>query len=888
MTKNITAANRNKHNENPIDSSLLIVPFGGSAKIQEPNKQLQGGKGASLLKMTSMDLRVPPGFILTTESYRSYQQNAEEYKKSIESSLRDSIAHIEEAVGRTFGDASDPLLVSVRSGAAISMPGMMDTILNLGLTSQNVVQVAARQGEKFAYSSFLRLISQFTALVLQPESNTELEAALDMGTPPADAAEAKERTERALALLTELGTPFPQDVWEQLWSAVETVFCSWNNERAMVYRNLQNIPHDIGTACTVMAMVFGNRSDKSGTGVCFSRDPSTGELGISGEYLTEGQGEDVVAGIRTPAPIALEFDPASLKSKHPAIFTELCESIDHLETQFRDMVDVEFTIEDEVLYFLQCRAAKRSATSALKIAVDMLEDQTIDEHEALDRITAQHIASLLRPSFHEEKIKKAKEENLHLADGLPAGPGAATGVICFNEADAPEATPWILVRRETSPEDVKGMSMAAGVLTVRGGMSSHAALVARQLGIVAVVGCEAAEIDDAAGTISFGETVLKAGEWISINGSTGAVYRGQIETTAASLSDPHAARILGIADQRRALQVRANADTVEQAERARSFGAEGIGLCRTEHMFFGEDRLPLVQQLILSRSEEERTAALKKLEALQEEDFYGILKAMDGCPVTVRTIDPPLHEFLPHGESEVQSLASQLSISVDELKVRISDMRENNPMLGFRGCRLGIVHPAIPKMQAWALSAAAARLKKEGFDPRPEIMIPLTSTAKELQEHRQALDEEIRKTEEKQGITLDLPIGTMIEVPRAAVTAGEIAQHADFLSFGTNDLTQLTFGLSRDDASAFLPHYLERDIFHVDPFVSVDRDGVGFLMNHAVEAARKAKPGMKIGICGEHGGDPDSIALCQELGLTYVSCSPFRVPVARLAAGQVV
>jgi len=864
-------------------SDPLIVCFGGDAPAVIANKDLHGGKGASLITMTSLGLRVPPGFILTTAAYRLHSKEPNHFKDEIWNDVQKSIEHIERTLGKKFGEGGDPLLVSVRSGAPVSMPGMMDTILNLGLCSNNIELVALEQGEFFAWSSYLRLISQITKLTvdLDIKVDAELIDILDMSKAPIGN-KAKERCIKSLALLAKRGSPFPQDPWQQLRSAIRAVFSSWNNERAKVYRKLQNIPETLGTACSVQAMIFGNRNEKSGTGVCFSRDPSTGKPGLVGEYLVMGQGEDVVAGIRTPAPLeAIKADTNDLKEKSldvvlPDRFEELKKTVAMLEEKLHDILDIEFTIENGTLYFLQCRSAKRSAKSALKSALDFLGDQRITQEEALKRIEPQHIASMLQPSFDKEAVERAHVEGDFLARGLPAGPGAAIGKICFDEADAPNES-WILVRHETCPDDVPSMVNASGVLTVHGGMSSHAALVARQLGIVCIVGCEDLQISGGSLTID-GQT-LNEGDVISINGSTGEVFRGSLPMEKSTQSTDLIDRILDVSDGHRRLAVRANADTGEQAEVARKFGAKGIGLARTEHMFFG-NRLPLIQKLIIAKNGDKRVEALEELKKLQQKDFYDLLKEMNGLPVTIRTIDPPLHEFLPKKE-HAMALAENLGVYVDEVIERIEELAESNPMLGLRGCRVGILYPEIPLMQIEALASAAKMLKDEGMDPMPEIMIPLTSCREELLNHRKKLEKAIKKITD-----ISIPIGTMVEVPRAALTASEIAEAADFLSFGTNDLTQLTLAISRDDASLFLPTYLEKGIYPHDPFASLDRSGVGKLMKMAISEAREVKPDIKIGICGEHGGDPDSIEFCESLGLDYVSCSPYRVPVARLAGAH--
>ena len=860
----------------PTSTSDLLVCFGGDATPVTPNKMLHGGKAASLIEMTSLGLRVPPGFTLTTDAYKRYAAASDRFREIIWRDLRTAMEHLEHATVRYFGQGGDPLLVSVRSGAPVSMPGMMDTVLNLGLTVHNIESVAERQGSLFAWSSFLRLIAQMTALTHGDvlEKDKTLRKILNMQEKPDSAKEATHRCKEAVAILTTKNIPFPSDPWEQLWIAIQTVFQSWDNERAQVYRKLQKIPDDLGTACTVQAMIFGNRDDHSGTGVCFSRDPATGEPGLTGEYLRNAQGEDVVAGTVTPDPVA------TLREYDPDIYEELSNTVSSLEQKHSDMLDIEFTIESGILYFLQCRVAKRSAQGALRIGLKFLEEGTITEQTLLSRIHPDQITQLLRPGFDLVSKQSAGDP---IATGLPAGPGATTGRICLDPSHAPEYDPWILVRNETSPDDVPAMVESAGVLTAHGGMSSHAALVARQLGIVCIAGCSTLKIDQNLGCIYIGSIKLDEGEWISLDGTTGEVFATKISTHKCLTDlDGQLSDVLAIADRSRRMSVRANADTEDQAMIARSFGAAGIGLARTEHMFFGEDRLPLMQRLILAHQDSvNRAEALDALEQLQTKDFKTLLRSMDSLPVTIRTLDPPLHEFLPKRE-DAMLVSDQLGIPVDEIVERIDSLGETNPMLGFRGCRIGLLCPRIPKMQIRALARATISLRSEGLDPRPEIMVPLVGSPEELRNTRMYIEEEMQSIDPN----LEIPIGTMIEVPRACLVAKEIAKHADFLSFGTNDLTQLTLGISRDDAGSFLPKYIEQNIYTEDPFSSLDRSGVGSLMHLAVAGARAVKPDIKIGICGEQGGDPATIAFCEELKLDYVSCSPYRVPVARLAGAQ--
>ncbi|MFH0770406.1 MAG: pyruvate, phosphate dikinase [Candidatus Peregrinibacteria bacterium] len=874
------------------DTQTFWVPFGGHAKPVKPDPLLHGGKAASLLEMTRAGLRVPPGCILTTEVFRMRNEDRKRADQIIEEAIQIGIAHIEQASGKSFARGTVPLLLSVRSGAPVSMPGMMDTILNVGLSDGIIEGMAGTMGERFAWGSYLRLIAQMAPLIVPAGTSSDvLDHLLDFSRPLESALEAKERCLRALTHLTTMGYPFPQNPFDQLRLAIHAVFDSWNSRRCRVYRELHSLPSSLGTACTLQAMIFGNLNEKSGTGVCFSRDPSTGEKRLTGEYLPVAQGDDVVAGIRTPFPLAIEdagreSDRAhTLEGQSRALYRELQSAVEEREDAFHSVLDIEFTVEDSVLYFLQCRSAKLSAHAAVSSLLDFYQEGHLTARAIAGRVTGKQISQLLKPGFDHASEKAAEKEGRLLATGLPAGPGVAVGQIILEASRAPADTPWILVRSQTSPEDVPDMVKAAGVLTSHGGMSSHASLVARQMGITCVTGCEAVRGDPQNHAIHIGSKTLKEGDILSIDGSTGKVYEGEIPFSGAQNGSLLIERLLTITDPLATLSVFANADTAEQATTARAFGARGIGLVRTEHMFFGTDRLPLIQRLILAEDDRSRTGAIAELEVLQTNDFEALLAVMDGLPVTVRTIDPPLHEFLPH-EQGIDAAAEKLHMSPEKIRQSVHALREENPMLGLRGCRLGILHPEIPLMQVRALLRAACTLKKRGMDPQPSIMIPLTSGSEELHVHRLALEREIERILAENAVSIPCPIGTMIEVPRAALLAREVAKEADFFSFGTNDLTQMVFALSRDDAASFLPVYIAQGIYPSDPFATLDRKGVGALMRMAVTEARAIKPGMKIGICGEHGGDPASIAFCASLGLDYVSCSPMRVPVARLAAAQ--
>src|SRR5262252_2805561 len=892
---------------------------GGKAEGTKEMKNLLGGKGANLAEMANIGLPVPPGFTITTDVCTEFYAGGKKLPKALDADVRSQIARMEKVVGAKFGDAKNPLLVSVRSGARASMPGMMDTILNLGLNDKTAAGLAAKSGnERFAYDSYRRFVAMYGDVVLglKPENKEdhdpfdEILAAkkkargvkLDSDL-PADAL--KELvTEFKAEIKKRLGIDFPTDPYKQLEGAIKAVFQSWRNDRADLYRRLNNIPVEWGTAVNVQAMVFGNKGGDSATGVCFTRDPASGENEFYGEFLVNAQGEDVVAGIRTPQKIE------ALGDVLPVAYKQLLDIRKKLEKHYKEMQDIEFTIENGKLYMLQCRNGKRTGFAGVRIAVEMVEEKLIPKEEALRRVEPEALNQLLRPVFLPAAKKAAIESGRLLAKGLPAGPGAATGKVVFfaDEAEALAAkgeTNLILCRHETSPEDIRGMNASLGFMTAFGGMTSHAALVARQMGKVCIVGCDALSFDYHARqmkvTTAKGTVVVREGDWISSDGFAGEVINGRVDTAPSEVIrvlieknlDPKEApvyqryaKLMGWADAARRLRVRANADQPDQSEAAVAFGAEGIGLCRTEHMFFGEGKIGPMREMIVAENEADRRAALEKLLPLQREDFAGIFRAMKGRPVTIRTLDPPLHEFLPHDEAGVRDLAQATGKSVEEIHTRIDELKESNPMLGHRGCRLGITYPEITEMQARAIFEAACDLAAEGQKVYPEVMIPLVGTKKEL-DLQAAL---VRKTAElvfaEKRRKVDYTVGTMIEVPRAAVTANEIAETAEFFSFGTNDLTQTTFGLSRDDVPRVLASYLQHDIYTVDPFVSVDRKGVGGLMKLAVAAGRAEKAKLKIGICGEHGGDPSSVEFCHEIGLDYVSCSPYRLPIARLAAAQ--
>jgi pyruvate, orthophosphate dikinase len=864
-------------------------------------RDLLGGKGANLAEMSNIGLPVPPGFTITTDVCREYYDEGEKLPAPLMDEVRQAMADMERDLGKRFGDTSDPLLVSVRSGSKFSMPGMMDTILNLGLNSDTIQGLIAISGnERFAYDAFRRFVMMYSAVVLNIPKH-DFEHIFDeakrakgvTGDLDLDASDLKEISSKFLAHVRQkIGRDFPQDPYEQLEGAIEAVFRSWNNDRAIVYRRTEKIPDHIGTAVNVQAMVFGNLGDDCGTGVAFTRDPATGENYLYGEYLMNAQGEDVVAGVRTPVPIS------QLKEQNPRVYQEFDEIGRRLEAHYKDIMDLEFTIERDRLFMLQCRAGKRTGPAAVRIAVEMVDEGLISKEEAIQRITGSHLDQLLHP-----RIDTDKATTTEVATGLAASPGAAVGKAVFDADTAEElgskGEKVILVRDETNPDDVHGMLAAQGILTARGGKTSHAAVVARGFGIPCVAGCEAISVNVHQKQFSVGGQTVREGDEITIDGSSGKVYIGSLPLIAPDVSG-HFGILMQWADEFRTLKVRTNADNPRDAQQAVEFGAEGIGLCRTEHMFFEHDRLPLVQEMILTKDESVRQAQLDKLLPIQQKDFEGIFEAMDGRPVTIRLIDPPLHEFLPNYETliaETTELKTKIGLGQSNLQSQLDEkskmlhavegMKEANPMLGLRGVRLSIIFPGLVVMQTRAILQAAATLIKQGRKVLPEIMIPLVSTVNELRVVQNQLEAEARKVIEEQGVDIPYQFGTMIEMPRAALTAGEIAQYAQFFSFGTNDLTQTCFGFSRDDAEGkFLQRYVEQKILPTNPFETIDRSGVGRLMQIAVEEGRRTREGLKCGICGEHGGDPESIYFCHELGLDYVSCSPFRVPIARLAAAQ--
>jgi pyruvate,orthophosphate dikinase len=852
-------------------------------------RNLLGGKGANLAEMTSLGLPVPQGFTVTTEACTRFYQDGKVIAPEIVEQIFDALAKVEEINGKKLGDPDDPFLVSVRSGARASMPGMMDTILNLGLNDETVVGLAKKtNNERFAYDSYRRFIQMFSDVVMEVEKakfDEILDAVKEENGAKLDtdltAENLKEVVKRYKELyLKEKGHEFPQDPKEQLMEAVKAVFRSWDNPRAIVYRRLNDIPGDWGTAVNVQAMVFGNMGNDCGTGVAFTRDPSTGEKRLYGEYLINAQGEDVVAGIRTPQSID------KLKEDMPEVYDQFVKTAEILEKHYRDMQDLEYTIQNGKLYMLQTRNGKRTAAAALKIACDLVNEGMITKDEALLKIDPRTLDTLLHPTFDPAALKKAEA----VAAGLAASPGAACGRVYFTADDAVAASERgekiILVRLETSPEDIEGMHVAEGILTARGGMTSHAAVVARGMGTCCVAGCSEVRVFEAEKYCTIGRHKVNEGDWISLDGSTGKVYLGAVETKPAEVSGDFAT-IMEWADEFRVLKIRTNADTPQDAAKAIEFGAEGIGLTRTEHMFFDPERIPAMREMIVSKTEEERRKALAKILPMQIEDFKGIYKAMGERPVTIRFLDPPLHEFLPTAEDDIVNLAKEMGIAVEDLKGTIAELHEFNPMMGHRGCRLAVTYPEIAEMQTRAVITAAVDVREEtGLNILPEIMIPLVGEINELKYIKDVVVATAEKVMEERGVKIDYKVGTMIEIPRAAITADEIATEAEFFSFGTNDLTQMTFGFSRDDAGKFLNEYYAKKIYESDPFARVDQKGVGKLMEMAVELGRKARPDIKLGICGEHGGDPSSVEFCHKLGLDYVSCSPFRVPIARLAAAQ--
>lgn len=900
-------------------SEKRVYTFGnGKAEGKADMRNLLGGKGANLAEMNLIGVPVPPGFTITTDVCNEYYEvGKEQVVLLLKKEVEDSVKHIETLMNSKFGDPTNPLLVSVRSGARASMPGMMDTILNLGLNDTVVVGLAEKTGnERFAFDSYRRFVQMYGDVVLgmKPENKEDIdpfEAIIQDVKAKRGIKLDNEMNVEELKLLVKLfkeaikkqtGKDFPTDPMEQLWGAICSVFDSWMNDRAILYRKMEGIPQEWGTAVNVQAMVFGNMGDTSATGVCFSRDAGSGENIFNGEYLVNAQGEDVVAGIRTPQQITKEgslrwakqqdIDEEVRFTKYPSmeecmpeVFEQLNAIQDKLEKHYHDMQDMEFTVQDGKLWFLQTRNGKRTGTAMVKIAMDLLHEGEIDEKTALKRCEANKLDELLHPVFDKEALTQAKV----LTRGLPASPGAACGQIVFF---ADDATRWhddghqvIMVRIETSPEDLAGMSAAEGILTARGGMTSHAAVVARGMGKCCVSGAGAIIIDYKKRTIDIDGTVLREGDYISLNGSTGEVYFGEVKTKPAEVTGDFA-ELMDLCSKYTKLVVRTNADTPHDAEVASNFGAVGIGLCRTEHMFFENEKIKVMREMILANSTEERERALDKLLPYQKQDFYGILKCMDGMPVNIRLLDPPLHEFVPHTLEGQQAMADEMGVSVKFIQDRVNSLSEANPMLGLRGCRLGNTFPEITAMQTKAILGAAIQLKKEGFNPMPEIMVPLVGIVNELDIQEAIIRKTAKKLFEKEGLEIEFKVGTMIEIPRAALTADLIAKKAQYFSFGTNDLTQMTFGYSRDDIASFLPSYLEKKILDVDPFQVLDQDGVGQLIKIAVNKGRATRKNLKCGICGEHGGEPSSVKFCHHVGLNYVSCSPFRVPIARLAAAQ--
>ena len=900
-------------------SEKRVYTFGnGKAEGRADMRNLLGGKGANLAEMNLIGVPVPPGFTITTDVCNEYfAKGKEDVVALLKNDVEKSVHHIENLMGSKFGDPNNPLLVSVRSGARASMPGMMDTILNLGLNDEVVVGLVKKtNNERFAYDSYRRFVQMYGDVVLgmKPENKEDID--------PFEEIIQQVKNERGIKLDNEMnvdelkklvvlfkdaikkrtGADFPTNPMDQLWGAICAVFDSWMNDRAILYRKMEGIPQEWGTAVTVMAMVFGNMGNTSATGVCFSRDAATGENRFNGEYLVNAQGEDVVAGIRTPQQITKEGSHRwaerigvseeeraskypSMEESMPEIFKQLNDIQQKLEDHYRDMQDMEFTVQEGKLWFLQTRNGKRTGTAMVKIAMDLMREGVIDEKTAIERCEPNKLDELLHPVFDKIALSKAKV----ISQGLPASPGAACGQIVFHADDAQE---WhadghkvVMVRIETSPEDLAGMSAAEGILTQRGGMTSHAAVVARGMGKCCVSGAGGINIDYKTKTVEIDGKVYKEGDYISLNGTTGQVYDGEVPTRAAELSGDFKT-LMDLCDKYTKLQVRTNADTPHDAEVARSFGAKGIGLCRTEHMFFDDKKIIAMREMILSETPEGREKALNKLLPYQKADFKGILKAMDGLPVNIRLLDPPLHEFVPHDLAGQEVMAKEMGVSLAKIKQRVASLAENNPMLGHRGCRLGITFPEITAMQTRAIISAACELKQEGFDPHPEIMVPLIGTVAEFRQQKAVILKSARKVFDQFGFKFDFEIGTMIEIPRAALTADKIAKEADYFSFGTNDLTQMTFGYSRDDIASFLPVYLDKKILSVDPFQVLDQEGVGQLVKMAVEKGRAVKPTLRTGICGEHGGEPSSVKFCARLGMNYSSCSPYRVPIARLAAAQ--
>ena len=900
-------------------SEKRVYTFGnGKAEGRADMRNLLGGKGANLAEMNLIGVPVPPGFTITTDVCNEYfEKGKDDVVALLRNDVENSVRHIENLIGLKFGDAVNPLLLSVRSGARASMPGMMDTILNLGLNDKVVMGLAKKTGnERFAFDSYRRFVQMYGDVVMgmKPVNKEDID--------PFEAIIDKVKAQRGIVLDNEMnvdelkqlvtlfkkaikeqtGADFPENPVDQLWGAICAVFDSWMNERAILYRKMEGIPQEWGTAVTVMAMVFGNMGSTSATGVCFSRDAATGENVFNGEYLVNAQGEDVVAGIRTPQQITREGSVRwakqqgiseeiratkfpSMEEAMPEIFGQLNALQDKLEKHYHDMQDMEFTVQEGKLWFLQTRNGKRTGTAMVKIAMDLLHEGMIDEKTAIKRCEPNKLDELLHPVFDKEALKQAHV----LTRGLPASPGAACGQIVFFADDAAkwsdEGHKVVMVRIETSPEDLAGMSAAEGILTARGGMTSHAAVVARGMGKCCVSGAGAIMIDYKTRTVEIDGVVLHEGDYLSINGSTGEVYQGEVKTKPAEVSG-NFAELMSLCNKYTRMVVRTNADTPHDAEVANKFGAVGLGLCRTEHMFFDKDKIKAMREMILADTREEREIALAKLLPLQKEDFYGILKCMDGMPVNIRLLDPPLHEFVPKDLAGQEAMAKEMGKSIDFIKHRVESLKEVNPMLGLRGCRLGITYPEITTMQTKAILGAAVRLKREGYQPRPEIMVPLVGTYKELEQQQNVIKAAAEELFKEEGMEVEFKLGTMIEIPRAALTADQIAKYADYFSFGTNDLTQMTYGYSRDDVSRFLPTYLDNKILEVDPFQVLDQTGVGQLVEIGVKRGRSTNPNLKCGICGEHGGEPSSVKFCHRIGLDYVSCSPFRVPIARLAAAQ--
>ncbi len=896
-----------------------VYTFGnGQAEGNAQMREALGGKGANLAEMNLIGVPVPPGFTITTDCCNEYYEVGEDkIKELLQDEVNAAVAHVEKLMNCKFGDVNNPLLVSVRSGARASMPGMMDTILNLGLNDEVAEGMVKKTGNPhFVYDSYRRFVQMYGDVVLglKPVNKEDIdpfEEIIEKVKEEQGVSLDKDLSVDSLKKLVELfkkaikertGQDFPTDPIVQLWGAICAVFRSWMNERAILYRKMEGIPDEWGTAVSVMAMVFGNMGDTSATGVCFSRDAGNGENLFNGEYLINAQGEDVVAGIRTPQQITKigsqrwaeragisEAERVakypSMEEAMPALYAELNDIQDKLEKHYKDMQDMEFTVQEGKLWFLQTRNGKRTGTAMVKIAMDLVREGLIDEKTAILRCEPQKLDELLHPVFDKDALKKAKV----ITQGLPASPGAACGQIVFHADDAQE---WhanghkvIMVRIETSPEDLAGMASAEGILTARGGMTSHAAVVARGMGKCCVSGAGAINVDYKSKTVEIEGVTYKEGDYISLNGSTGQVYAGEIQTKAAELSGDFKA-LMDLCDKYTKLQVRTNADTPHDAEVARAFGAKGIGLTRTEHMFFDDQKIIAMREMILSDTVEGREKALAKLLPYQKADFYGILKAMDGLHVNIRLLDPPLHEFVPHDLKGQQEMAEAMGVDIKVIQQRVASLAENNPMLGHRGCRLGITFPEITAMQTRAILGAACQLKKEGFDPHPEIMVPLIGILYELKQQKEIIQKVAKEVFAEEGVEIPFEIGTMIEIPRAALTADKIAKEAEYFSFGTNDLTQMTFGYSRDDIASFLPVYLEKKILKVDPFQVLDQNGVGQLIKMAVEKGRAVRPGMRTGICGEHGGEPSSVKFCSKVGMNYASCSPFRVPIARLAAAQ--